>query len=237
MEYKNLIIIGTSHVAKQSLNEVEQTIENEKPDIIAVELDKKRYYSLLNKGKQKSNKISIYNIRRIGFKGFLFSLIGAWASKKIGKLVGVSPGSEMIKAIKLAKKKKIRLALIDQDIEITLRRFSQELTWRERWNFIVDIVTSPFKRKEFKELNIDLTKVPEKHIIKKLIKKVKKRYPNIYKVLIAERNLVMASHLNALMLNNPHMKIVAVIGAGHEEEIIKLLKKNISDVSYTLSFS
>lgn len=237
MKYKNLIIIGTSHVAKESLDEVEQTIKSEQPDIVALELDEKRYFALLNKQTQKKKRITLYDIKKVGFKGFLFSLIGAWAEKKIGKLVGVSPGSEMIKAIKLSKKNKIKLVLIDQDIEVTLKRFSQEITWKEKWNFVVDLVKSPFKRKEFESLKLDLTKVPAKSIIKKLIKKVKIRYPNLYKVLIKERNLVMASHLNALMLQYPEKKIVAIIGAGHEEDIIKLLKEKISDHTYTMSFS
>ena len=128
MQYKNLAIIGTSHIAKQSLEEVEKAIEEGKPDIVALELDRKRLYSLMNK---EERKISIYDIRRVGFKGFIFSLIGAWAEKKLGKIVGVAPGSEMKKAVMLARKYKLKIALIDQDIEITLRRFSKALTWRE----------------------------------------------------------------------------------------------------------
>ena len=34
MKYNNLTIIGTSHIAKQSLDEVEKAIEEEKPGII-----------------------------------------------------------------------------------------------------------------------------------------------------------------------------------------------------------
>ncbi len=97
MRYNNLIIIGTSHVAKQSLEEVESAINKEKPDIIALELDKRRFYSLLYK---KKGKTSIGDIRRIGIKGYIFSLIGAWVSKKIEKMVRIMPGSEMLKAIK-----------------------------------------------------------------------------------------------------------------------------------------
>jgi len=129
MKYENLTIIGTSHIAKQSLEDVEKAIVEGKPDIIALELDRKRLYSLFKKDR---NKIRIYDIRKIGVKGFVFSLIGAWAEKKLGKLVGVAPGSEMKKAVILAKKHKIKVALIDQDIEITLRRFSKSLTWKEK---------------------------------------------------------------------------------------------------------
>ncbi|MBN4049096.1 TraB/GumN family protein, partial [archaeon AH-315-M20] len=194
MKYKNLTIIGTSHIAKQSLEEVERAIEGGKPDIVAVELDKKRLYSLF---KKNQGKMRIYDITRVGIKGFVFALIGAWAEKKLGKLVGVSPGSEIKTAIKLAKKHNMKIALIDQDIEITLRRFSKSLTWREKWNFVVDIVKAVFMKQ--KQIEFDLTTVPSKKIIRKLVGKVKKRYPNIYKVLIEERNKVMARNLEKLM--------------------------------------
>jgi pheromone shutdown-related protein TraB len=218
MEYENLTIIGTSHIAKQSLDDVEKAIVDGKPDIVAVELDQRRLYSILN---EKKEKIRIYDVRRIGVKGFVFALIGAWAEKKLGKLVGVAPGSEMKKAIVLAKKHKLKLALIDQDIEITLKRFSKSLTWKEKWNFVVDIGKSVFGKKN---ITFDLSKVPSRKIIKKLVAEVKKRYPNIYKVLIEERNQVMAKNLKKIM-ENKDKKILAIVGAGHEEDILDLIKK------------
>ena len=122
MQYRNLTIVGTSHIAQQSLDEVRTVIENVDPDIIAIELDRKRLHALLNKTKRK---IRLKDIRRIGIKGFIFSLVGAWASDKLGKMVGISPGSEMKEAIYMARERKKIIALIDQDIEITLRRSSQ----------------------------------------------------------------------------------------------------------------
>jgi pheromone shutdown-related protein TraB len=227
MDYKNLTIIGTSHIAKQSLEDVEKAIEQDKPDIIALELDRKRFYSLF----KKQGKIKIYDIKRIGFKGFIFSLIGAWAEKKLGKIVGVSPGSEMKKAVRLAKKHNIKIALIDQDIELTLKKFSRSITWKEKWNFFVDILKAIFIRKKI--IEFDLTKVPSRKIIKKLIRKVKERYPNVHRVLIEERNHIMADNIKKLMESNPGKKILTIIGAGHEEEILKLIKK--PEVTYSFS--
>ena len=225
MKYGNLTIIGTSHIAKQSLEDVEKAIVDGKPDIIALELDRRRLYSLF----KNPGKIRIYDIKRVGIKGFIFSLIGAWAGKKLGKMVGVAPGSEMKKAVRLAKKNKIKLALIDQDIEVTLKRFSKSLTWGEKWNFIVDVIKSIFVRKEV--IEFDLTKVPSKKVIKKLVDQVKKRYPNIYKVLIEERNEVMAENLRKIMEIYPDKKILAIIGAGHEDDILELIKK--PSISYS----
>jgi len=232
MKYRNLTIIGTSHIAKQSLDDVKKAIEEGKPEIVALELDRKRLPALMS---AKKGKIRIYDIFKIGFKGFMFALIGAWAEKKLGEYVGVAPGSEMKQAVRLAKKNKIQLALIDQDIEITLRRLSKSLTWKEKWNFIVDVFKGVVLRK--KEIDFDLRTVPSKKIITKLINKVKKRYPNIYNVLVKERNEVMAKNLIRLMKEKEDDKILAIVGAGHEDEIIRLIKKGINKVDITYSYS
>ncbi|MBI2651250.1 TraB/GumN family protein [Candidatus Woesearchaeota archaeon] len=216
MGYENLTIIGTSHIARQSLNDVKKAIGEIKPDIIALELDKRRFYSLF----KKQGKISIYAIKKVGIKGFVFSVIGAWAEKKLGKIVGVAPGSEMKKAIKLAKKHNIQIALIDQDIEITLKKFSKSITWKEKWNFLVDMLKAIFSKK--KAIEFDLSTVPSKEIIGKLIENVKERYPNVYEVLIEERNIIMAENIKKIMEENKDKKILAIIGAGHEDEIMRL---------------
>ncbi|MBW3004267.1 TraB/GumN family protein [Candidatus Woesearchaeota archaeon] len=225
MKYKNLFIIGTSHIASQSIKEVEKEIAKLEPDIVALELDKKRLAALLSE--KKPDKIRVKDIRRVGFKGWLFSVIGAWVEKKLGDQVGVSPGSDMLAAFHAARKVHARIALIDQDIEVTLKRFSQELSWREKWNFFVDIIKGLVFRKT--DIGFDLSTVPTQATISKLIKQVRKRYPNIYKVLITERNEVMAANLAHLFLRYPDKKIVAIIGAGHEKDIMKLVKQKIRE--------
>ncbi|MEK6946870.1 MAG: TraB domain-containing protein [Nanoarchaeota archaeon] len=229
MGYKNLVILGTSHIAKQSLDEVKKYIEEEKPDVIAIELDSKRLPALMSK---TPRKIQLRVIRQIGVKGFVFSLIGAWAEKKLGNLVGVAPGSEMKQAVQIAKKNNIKIALVDQDIEITLKRLSKTLTWKEKWNFAADILKSIFTKGE--KIDFDLRTVPEKKIIKKLTSKLKERYPNVHKVLIEERNSVIAGNLRTLMNSNPDKKILAILGAGHVDDVLELVKK---DEGINLSYS
>jgi len=225
MKYKNLIIIGSSHVAQESIDLVRKTMELTNPGIIALELDRDRFYSLLQKTKKARW------IRGVGIKGMLFALIGAWIEKKIGKIVNVEPGAEMKMAIELAKQNKIKIALIDQHISITLKRFSQSITWKEKFRFAADLIIGLFKPiKELQGLTLkkeDLTKVPSKDVIKKILNYTKKRYPNFHAVLIDERNKVMANNLASIMKQYPKENIVAVVGAGHEEEIIKLIKEKL----------
>ena len=209
LKSRNLIIIGTSHIAKQSIKEVSSIIEKESPDIIALELDQLRFNKLLSNKKEK------FNIKNIN----LLNIIGAYIEKKLGDKVGVSPGAEMKTAINLAKKNNIELELIDQDIRITLKKLKRELTFKEKIKIVYDIIKSALFQSELK---IDLTKVPEKKFINSLLKIVKKRYPSIYKVLVEERNAFMAKRLYSLMSTNK--KILAVVGAGHEEGIINIIK-------------
>jgi len=225
---ENLKIIGSSHIAEQSINDVKAAIDSFKPDIIALELDKRRFYSLTGKKGDKKEKIRLSDMMKVGFSGYLFSIIGAYVEKKLGNQVGVIPGSEMIAAARLAKKNNIKVALIDQDIEITLKRFSKEFSWKEKFRIISDIFRGIFfKKSELKKIGLnalDLTKVPEKEVIKKLTAMVKKRYPNLYKVLIEERNIVMANNIAHILKADPDKRVLAVMGAGHEEEIEQLIK-------------
>lgn len=220
IKYKNLYLIGTSHIAIESIKEVASVISKIRPEIIALELDRKRFQALSTKEKRK---LSLKDIRKIGLKGYLFNLIGAFIEKKLAKSIGVLPGSEMIKAIKLASKFHLQIALIDQDIEITLKRLSSSITWREKFRFLYDIIKGLILRKP--EVNFDLRTVPSNKIISELIQKVKERYPSFYLTLIEERNQIMAKHLYNLIHLNPDKNILAIVGAGHEQEILKMIKK------------
>ena len=45
---KEIILVGTAHISKESINLVEKTIDEEQPDIIGIELDKERLAQLLS---------------------------------------------------------------------------------------------------------------------------------------------------------------------------------------------
>lgn len=220
-EYKNLLVVGTSHIARESVEAVKKIIQERKPNIVAVELDRKRLAAVL--GQVKKRKIRLRDIRNIGIKGVLFNAFGAWVENKLGKIVDIKPGADMKAAIQAAEEIKADVALIDQDIEVTLKRISEELTWREKGRFLKEIIVSIFTKKE-KRIEFDLTKVPSADIIKKLTKKLKKTYPSLYKVLITERNEHMAKSLYKLMRERKEEKIIVIVGAGHEEDIVELIK-------------
>jgi len=217
--YKNLYILGTSHISKDSVNQVEKFVLNKKPDIVAIELDRKRFYALLSE-----SKLSIKDIFHLGVKVFLINLIGAYIEKKLGRVVGVSPGSEMKKAIELVKKNDLKLSLIDQDVNITLKKLSKAITIGVVFKFIWEVIRVVVFRKRDIEV-FDIREVPSKKVINKLLKKIKEKYPRIHKVLIEERNEIMAKNLYKVMNRYKDKKIFAVVGAGHESEIVNIIKR------------
>jgi pheromone shutdown-related protein TraB len=224
MKSGNLTVIGTSHIAKESIEEIKAFFEEETPQIAALELDRQRYLALTEGKRQKP---SLLMLPRVGLHGFIFLVMGHWAQGVLGRMVGVEPGSEMLTTIKQARKHKVPLALIDQDIQLTLKRFST-IPLREKARLAWDVLAGVFSRgQDAKKLgitSIDLGKVPDKALISRLMGMLRKRYPNLHRVLVEERNVYMAQNLSGILLANPDKKVLAVVGAGHEEEILNLVK-------------
>ncbi len=219
LKYSNIYVLGTSHIAVQSIKEVEGAFSKLKPGVLALELDASRLHSLLHNEK---HKIHLSDIPKFGIKGFMFNLVGAWIERKLGKAIGTKPGDEMKRAIMLARENKIPVALIDQDITITLKRLSSRLTWGEKFRFIKEALSAGFLKKN--SVKIDLHKVPPEKLIRDLTAKIKKDYPSMHLTLIEERNAFMAKNLYNLSIQHPDKVILAIVGAGHTKEIIEIVK-------------
>jgi pheromone shutdown-related protein TraB len=222
----NVKIIGTSHIAQGSVDEIKAAVGSWKPDIVAVELDLQRASALMT---EEKSKVSLAMILKIGVKGYLFAKIGQFVQQKLGRMVGVSPGSEMKAAMELARKEKLEVAFIDQPIQITLKKFSKYLTWKEKFRFVYDMLKGLlFPKKQIKALGLDqfdLTKVPGKEVIKKMMNMMKKTYPNVYRALVSDRNKYMVKNIVKILRKNPGKRILVVVGAGHQEGMEKLLLK------------
>ena len=230
--YKNIAVLGTSHIASSSVNEISDYIKSHKPDIVAVELDRQRLVGLLSKEPQKAT-LSPTLIFKIGVVGFLFLLIGRYVQKKLGDVVGMTPGADMKQAVLEAQREQLRVALIDQDISVTLRRLSKAFTLREKWRFFADLCLALVGRGPKVELQFDLKTVPSQELIVTLIGMLRERYPSLYRVLIDERNKVMARKLIMLSKKNPQSHILAVVGAGHVEGMMEYLKERYDQIEIT----
>jgi len=214
---ENIRIVGTSHISQESIKQIKEAFKELNPDIIALELDPLRYQAILSKKRQMD---PVKEIKVFGIKGFLLNAILAYLQKKLGKKVKIEPGSDMLVGIELAKKNKKDIALIDQDIRITIRNLSN-ISKKEKIRILKDLIRAIFTKKQ--EFAIDLKKVPEEEFIDEILTQVKERYPGVYKSLIDDRNKILAKNLNKLKKEN-NKKILVIIGAGHKKEVERIIK-------------
>lgn len=212
-------LLGTSHVSPQSIKRVEQEVQHH--DIIAVELDRQRVQTLLSNNQQKPRTWQL--IKAVGVSGAIFAKIGHWVEHKIGASVGTTPGGEMKAAIYQAAQEKKRVALIDQPIQQTLKRFSQAFTWRVK----LKLLKTVFKKTD---IRFDVRAEPDEKTIQELLSYVDEAVPELAEVLIHERNRYMARKLHQLQQANEEDSILAVVGAGHlpglREELNRLTQQN-----------
>ncbi len=201
-----ITIIGTSHISPQSLKDVSNTIEKQEPDCVAIELDPKRYYAL----KQGQSRVSL----RMGLTVWFFS----WLQKKLSEKTGILPGSEMLAAIESARKVNSRIVLIDMDIFDIVEKI-QKMSFLVKLKLLFKIITGFFLAKRVK---FDLKKVPEEKIVRQALKYMKKEFPELYKILVHDRNIYMAKWIKKL--SKDYKKIIVVVGAGHVTGLKKLVK-------------
>jgi len=222
----NIVLVGTAHISKDSVEEVKEVIEEFKPDIVAVELCQRRYDAITKKDKWENTPVSQLikgnNAYLLLAQTFLASI-----QRKLGKEYGIEPGSEMIAAMKEAKQHNLDVALVDRDISVTLKRAWRKMGFREKfrlaWEFLKAIVG--YDEEEMEEL--DLKELMNQDVISTLMEEFKEIAPSVADVLIHERDQYIAKKI---LDESKKGKVVAVVGAGHLKGIQKHLKKGKIDI-------
>jgi len=221
-----IYLVGTSHVSQESIEKIDKVFKKVEPTIICVELDKERLQGL-DTNRKPSYPLSL--IRQIGLFGYIFARFGGAIQRQLSKKTNVKPGGDMHHAIKVARENKIQHAVIDQPIQITLKKLSKAFNFWTFWRIVGDAIGSLIFQKKFaREMNIeglDVSTIPPDHLIEKLLGYAKKKYPKLYNVLVEERNIYMCKRLNILREKHPDAKIMVVIGAGHKAGMLKILKE------------
>jgi len=222
----NIILVGTAHISKDSVEEVKQVIAEFKPDIVAVELCKRRYEAITKKDKWESTPVTQLLKSNQAYL-MLAQTFLASIQRKLGKEYGVEPGSEMVAAMDAAKKHNLDVALVDRDISITLKRAWKKMGIREKfrlsWEFLKAMLG--FDEEELEEL--DLKELMNQDMISTLMEEFGEIAPSVTTVLIHERDQYIAKKI---LDESKRGKIVAVVGAGHLKGIQKYLEKKKIDV-------
>jgi pheromone shutdown protein TraB len=195
-------IFGTSHVSQESLDLVEEKIEEINPEVVALELDMPRLNSLLSD--QQENR-----------GGSLFVRILQYFQNSVGKKTGVMPGEEMLHAYRTAEENGIEVALIDQDIRITISKL-KDVSLLEKVKAGAQLLVGIILPGSFEIAH----EIPEEELIDQLLFEMEFKFPEMYDVLVEQRNQHMVESLKKLE-EETEGDIVAFVGAAHRKAMVR----------------
>lgn len=209
---KQVYLVGTAHVSKQSVEDVRKTVEEARPDVVCVELCQARYQSIIQRDSWE--KMNIFKVLRERKGVFLFAqLIMTGFYRRLGKKFGVEPGAEMIEGVEAAKRVNAELVLADRNIEVTLKRVWGHLGFWRKMGLLSQLLLSCLGGEKIDEETIEEMKKQDQ--LEVLMAEFSQKYPDIKRRLIDERDVYLAEKIRTA----PGNTIVAVVGAGHKPGI------------------
>lgn len=219
---KEITLIATAHVSKESAELVKATIDELQPDSVCIELDQQRYQSLKNKTGWEATDIS----KVIKEGKFLYLIVNTVLSsyqRKIAEQLNTQPGQEMIEAIEAAQRINANLVLADRDIQLTFKRLWRMLTMKEKFRLLSAFLADD-NADSIDEQDIDA--LLKSASIEDSISSLDASLPIVSQVILHERNLYLAEKIK----NAPGTKVVAVIGAAHLPGVMAAIPQTI-DIS------
>jgi len=208
IDEKQILLIGTAHISQSSVDEVNDVIEQEKPDTVCIELCASRHQAMMDKDQWKN--MDIFKVVREGKSFLLFAnLIMTAFQKRLGSQLGVKPGAEMLAAAQASERVNSELLLADRDVKITLQRTWRGMPFWGRMKVLSQLLASLFIREEISKEEIE--KLKESDALSEAMQMLADQSPDMKRILIDERDQFMAEKIRQA----PGKRIVAVVGAGH----------------------
>ncbi len=215
---KEIILIGTAHVSRNSAEQVKEVIESERPDSVCIELDEQRYQTITEGNKWKNTDI-FKIIKEKKSTLLLINLVLSSFQKRIAKQFGINAGQEMIQGIESAKTTGANLVLADRNIQTTFSRIWHGVGFWGKIRLITEIIFSIFNTEEITEE--DLEKLKSQDMLNSILNDLTASFPKLKRPLVDERDQYLAQKIKEA----PGNKVVAVLGAAHipgiKEEIYK----------------
>lgn len=211
---KEIILLATAHVSKESVTEVQALISEELPDSVCIELDQQRFDTISDQQKWQTTDVINVIKEKKAFLLIANMLLGSY-QRKIAKDLDVQVGQEMSQAIIEAKKINAKLILADRNIQTTFMRIWRKHTFWEKLKLIYLILFSSMDDEKITAEKIENLKTQD--MLEAALSEINDKLPKVAAVLIDERNQYLANKIK----NAPGKKIVAVLGAAHVIGITK----------------
>lgn len=205
---KQIILVATAHVLKQSAELIKKVIHEERPDSVCVELDEERYQSILNpKAWENTDIIQVIKSKKVGF--LLANLILGSYQKRIAKDLDTVAGQEMLEGINSAKETGAQLVLADRSIQTTFTRIWRKLNLWDKSKLLFDLLVSEDDDKSLS--NDDVSELLKTDVLASVTAQVREKFPKIADILISERDQYLAH----MIKEAPGKTVVAVLGGAH----------------------
>jgi pheromone shutdown-related protein TraB len=218
LDGKEIILIGTAHVSRQSAEQVKEVIERERPDSVCIELDAQRYQSVMDRNKWKETDI-FKVIKEKKATLLLMNLAISSFQNRLAKQFDIKPGQEMIQGIESAKETGANLVLADRNIQITFSRIWHNLGLFGKAQLLNGVFFSIFSKETLSEE--DLEQMKSKDTLNAVLAEFTESFPKLKTPLIDERDQYLAQKIKEA----PGDKVVAVLGAAHVPGITKEIHK------------
>ncbi|MFB6253144.1 MAG: TraB/GumN family protein [Halobacteriaceae archaeon] len=216
-------LVGTAHISHESVTEVKETIREEQPDVVAVELDEGRYRQIMDETPEDLDPKDLLR------GSMAFQLLAYWllsyVQAKLGERFDIEPGADMKAAIETAEEINANLALVDRDIQVTIQRFWARLSFVEKIRLFWQLLLG-FAGISTSETEIELEELTEGDVINAMLEEFRTFSPGGAEALIDERDAYIAHHL--VNLRKQGYRVVAVVGAGHQQGIEQYLENPAS---------
>lgn len=215
---KEIILIGTAHVSRQSAEQVKEVIEREQPDSVCIELDEQRYQSIIDNNKWKQTDIfKVIKDKKATL--LLMNLAISSFQNRMAKQFDIKPGQEMIQGIASAKENGAELVLADRNIQTTFSRIWHNLGWTGKSQLLTSVFFSIFSKDTISEEEMENMK--SKDTLNAVLAEFTESFPKLKTPLIDERDQYLAQKIKEA----PGEKVVAVLGAAHVPGITKEIHK------------
>ncbi len=211
-----LRLLGTAHVATASVEAVKEQIETYQPKIVGVELCKTRHDALV-----EGRRLDKEGLRRVIKEGkapmVLMQAMLSAEQRRLGLNEGQEPGAELLAAVETAKAAGIEVALVDRDIQVTMRRAWRKMKWRERFRLLFSLFGDDEELEEDFDLDELLT---DSDLLSTMMEDLKEFSQGAGEALIDERDRYIAEKI---MQSKTEEKMLVVVGAGHLKGIERAL--------------
>jgi pheromone shutdown protein TraB len=134
----SITVVGTAHVSQESVDEVRETVDRERPEVVAVELDETRYRRIQGETPDDIDPGDVISGKTV--YQFLAYWMLSYVQARLGDRFDIEPGADMMAAIEAAETGGSAVALVDRNIQTTVQRLWGGMRLREKLSILAALL-------------------------------------------------------------------------------------------------